>query len=322
MHPGFTPQQYGHLIALSLALLVLLVMIGTILIRPGLVLYTKSRTWPLLVVLIAVLMWQILDLFAGIFPEWGRPAFTMTLLMLACLTCGSTSYFYKRDIVSPWMRPLVHLSLAGIVFSLGVHGISQDNIPVFEESEYQPLGMLLGATNHQLSDKQAYTDRGRVIALYTPRSWPVALEKKPSDPSVFWPEHAFGHKLIRTAPPDPRYNCFGWVFTAGQYILAPDDVQRILEDNGYYEVHEPEPNDVVVYYDQQGMITHTALVRAVGPDGFVLVESKWGISGGRYLHLPELWFSARQVYYRSHRGSHLLKGLEPARSVPVAVRPW
>ncbi|GBD36959.1 hypothetical protein HRbin36_02088 [bacterium HR36] len=217
-----------------------------------------------------------------------------------------------------WLREVLLAGVAGAVFALGVHGASQDAIPAFEEDQHPLRALLQAARNHQLSDKQAVTDRGRPIALHTAANKPAIPDRRLPDPSVYWPEQAFGYKLIRTAPPDPNYNCHGWVFTAGQYILAPEDVERILEDNGYYEVPQPKPGDIVIYYDQTGMITHTALVRAVGEDGFVLVESKWGCSGARYLHLPELWFSARHVYYRTDRGSHVVRGLESVPKLPLA----
>ena len=42
----------------------------------------------------------------------------------------------------------------------------------------------------------------------------------------------------------------------------------------------------MIYHDDDGVITHTGLVRGVLDEGTVMVESKWGI-GARYLHRPE-----------------------------------
>ena len=60
----------------------------------------------------------------------------------------------------------------------------------------------------------------------------------------------------------------------------------ILADNGYVVVDEPREGDIVIYRDGLGQVQHTGLVRFVGTDGLVLVESKWG-SLGIYLHTPK-----------------------------------
>ncbi|MCS7014860.1 MAG: hypothetical protein RMJ19_13580 [Gemmatales bacterium] len=319
---GFTPQQYGHAVALLLGMVVLVGLVAKVLLSPRRLERGNRGACLLIQGMIGVMTWQIVDLTQSQVPESLRPGTTLAAMVLACVLCGLAGWMVRRGSLPTGVREILLMGLTSVLFVLGAYGASSDTISLFEEKDYLPPSVLSGADNHQLSEKQAYTDRGRVIALHTPRNVPAVSERKLPDPSVYWPENAFGYKLIRTAPPDPSYNCHGWIFTAGQYILAPDDVQRILEDNGYYEVHDPKPNDIVVYYDHQGMITHTALVRAVGEEGFLLVESKWGCSGGRYLHLPDLWFAARYVYYRTNRGSHVVKGLNqsPPR-LPLAVQP-
>ena len=92
--------------------------------------------------------------------------------------------------------------------------------------------------------------------------------------------------VIQRTPPDERANCHGWVFTGGQYLLSGRNVPAILQGNGYTITDSPRPGDLVIYHDDNGLITHTGLVRGVLDEGTVMVESKWGI-GARYLHRPE-----------------------------------
>jgi len=93
-------------------------------------------------------------------------------------------------------------------------------------------------------------------------------------------------KVTRTAPPSDGYDCHGWTFACGSKWINNDQVQKILDDNGYTQVTRPAVGDIVVYRDADGNITHTGLVRAVDSNGNVtVVESKWGRLG-RYRHAP------------------------------------
>lgn len=115
------------------------------------------------------------------------------------------------------------------------------------------------------------------------------------------------HRVIRTAPADASYSCHGWVFTAVPCHLSGGDVEVILRENGYREVAAPRAGDLVVYRDAGGAVAHTGVVRVAGPDGLVLVESKWG-ARGRYLHRPEgCCYGGRIAYYRGKRADHRLK---------------
>lgn len=321
MELGLTAQQCGHIVAAAIAILVWFIVLARLLFSFPRASRVNWWPWLMLHLSLGLLLWQTTDLLPQVVPESVRPGILLAVAVAVSLLCGISSWAWNKGGVPTWMGEMALLCVGGFVFGLGVYGASSDSIPLFEESNFVSPALLSGAGNHQLSGKQAVTDRGRPIALYTAANKPALPDRRLPDPGVYWPEQAFGSHLIRTARPDPNYNCHGWVFTAGQYILAPDDVQRILEDNGYYEVQQPKPGDVVIYYDPAGMITHTALVRAVGDDGFVLVESKWGCSGARYLHLPDLWFSAKYVYYRTNRGSHVVQGLEQqSPRLPLAVQ--
>src|SRR5262249_27249184 len=74
--------------------------------------------------------------------------------------------------------------------------------------------------------------------------------------------------VIRATPPDPVTNCHGWVFAGGQYHVTGRSVPQILEENGYRPVEKPEAGDLIAYRTDFGEVTHTGVVRAVGPANF------------------------------------------------------
>lgn len=144
----------------------------------------------------------------------------------------------------------------------------------------------------------AVTDRGRELSL---RRW------TPSEGSMT------AAPLQARAESSPA-NCHGWVFTAGKYYLECDDVERILEDNGYEFCQSPLPGDLIVYRNPSGGISHTGLVQTVYLGGMVVIDSKWGL-GGRFIHGPEQQpYGNRYGYYRSARQGHTL-AIHPASPV-------
>jgi len=134
-----------------------------------------------------------------------------------------------------------------------------------------------------------------------------------SEPKPLIPD-GFDGRVIVADTTNSRANCHGWVFTGGEYRVSSEDVDAILADNGYEPVSEPVPNDLIIYRDEQGRVVHTGLVKAVGPGGFALIESKWGPLD-IYWHTPDdQVYSQRYDYYRSPRDGHRL-GIE----VPAAA---
>ncbi|MCS6977824.1 MAG: hypothetical protein NZM31_12570 [Gemmatales bacterium] len=122
-------------------------------------------------------------------------------------------------------------------------------------------------------------------------------------------EKEFSGSLMRVAAPHVGYSCHGWTFAAGRCHIPGDEVPKILRDNGYRQVTEPQVGDVIAYLDDVGRVLHTGIVRYRGPDGMVLVESKWDLLG-RYLHRPEAQpYSDRFAFYRTLRPNHTLRGV-------------
>jgi len=162
---------------------------------------------------------------------------------------------------------------------------------------------------------RALTDLGREIDLfhYDNLHSPEALEA-----SLLEMER-FTHEVIRLEGPNTVCNCHGWVFTGGTHVIQSKDVDTILNDNGYEPVSRAQAGDVVVYRDDSGGALHTGLVRFVGDDGIVLVESKWGPLGV-FLHTSETQPYGQQFgFWRSPRQGHRLH-LAPA--TPPEQSPW
>jgi hypothetical protein len=113
----------------------------------------------------------------------------------------------------------------------------------------------------------------------------------------------YAQQFIRTGPPNEVYNCHGWTFTRGRRALDITEVKMLLNNGLYRKVDSPESGDIVIYYDSQGDICHSGVIKATGRNGFVLVESKWG-TAGRFLHmlrLPKV-HASYEFYRRSQRG--------------------
>jgi hypothetical protein len=127
--------------------------------------------------------------------------------------------------------------------------------------------------------------------------------------------------VIRRRPPADRCNCHGWVFAGGEYWVGLDQVEHILDDNGYLPISEPRPGDLAIYRNSADTIIHSAVVRATCDDGIVLVEGKWGWMGV-FLHpVGESYYGKNYTFYRSDRAGHLLVDLPASKPlVPMSTR--
>lgn len=148
----------------------------------------------------------------------------------------------------------------------------------------------------------AVTDRGREIELYC------------------WMQDDGFIAPVQPAAEISRANCHGWVFTGGEYFLCCDDVEQILEGNGYELCSAPRPGDLIVYRDPNGWIIHTGLVKAGFLWGPLMIDSKWGL-GGRFVHRPdEQPYGINYAYYRSTRQGHALAILPAKPTMRIASR--
>ena len=164
---------------------------------------------------------------------------------------------------------------------------------------------------------RAETDQGREIVLF---QFDV-LDSSLLLDGLLVEGEKLSQKVIRVAGPAAACNCHGWVFTGGQLGVATEDVDMILADNGYQLVYDVREGDVIVYRDSVGHVRHTGLVRFVGVDGLILVESKWGPLG-LYLHFPQDQpYGNLFAYYRSPRIGHVLRLLPAVQRHSAESRP-
>ena len=170
---------------------------------------------------------------------------------------------------------------------------------------------------HELSES-AYTDRGRHIHLF---------ELQPESKDSFTVTGNDGltksgtplpYRAIRLTEPDSGSNCSGWVFTGGHHLMQCNDVNMILEDNGYQTVKEPRMGDLVIYRNEDQVITHVGCVAFLLDGERPMVESKWGYQGV-FLHLPEgSPFGLKWSFYRSSHHSHHILLTNPPSGVEVS----
>lgn len=173
----------------------------------------------------------------------------------------------------------------------------------------QPPGFRFPDTEHFF-----LTDCGSQVPVF---NWVTDAEAYEAYAEWIHLEYCQRYELIVTSAPTPRTNCHGWVFLRGQYLLFGEQVEQILEDNGYLEVFQPRPGDLIIYRDAAGNILHSGLVWEYAADGGLLIQSKFGISGC-YLHAPEEQpYGERFSFYRTDRRRHAVR----IRAMETAVQP-
>jgi hypothetical protein len=174
----------------------------------------------------------------------------------------------------------------------------------FDASNYAPLGEV------RLSAAPvawAMTDQGRPFPLYAASMEDDQLADVGAE-NKFLDKRDLLTSVIRTGDPDLKTNCHGWVFTAGKHWVRGVDVDRLLQENGYRMVSQPQVGDVALFRALDNEPMHTSLVRSVAEDGTIVMESKWGHMG-RFLHTATRHPYAGHActYYHSDRKGHVLQ---------------
>jgi len=267
-----------------------------------------GRVW-----LRAVATLAVVALAAAARPEQAVRAGGILAGVLAAASLLGSAWFSRQltallaCVRGPAVRwGMVGLSGLGVVLAGGLAFEMADNDQI--ERNMRDLDLVMGKPATQPSSRgRAATDRGTSIVLKE-----VAEEREPNSMSdaegKLLRDSAVRDHVMRRSGPSDHANCHGWVFTGGKFFLGPDDVELILKENGYTEVHEPHAGDVTIYR-QGGVVSHTAIVRYVSEGQPVMVEGKWGTLGV-YLHpADKSFYGTDYTFHRSARSGHLLVGL-------------
>jgi hypothetical protein len=246
-------------------------------------------------------------------PELAaRAAYVLGGVMLVALLLGSGWVSRKLTaLVEVFRRPAARwglVALGGLVTLVASGFAFERDEQVQTDSGTAELELMVGKPPSQPSERgNATTDRGNRVVLREPVASRDSGELAGPEAKVLQ-NARLADQIIRRGGPTDESNCHGWVFTGGKFHLGPDDVELILRENGYQEVTEPQPGDVVVYRDS-GAISHTAVVRYVAEGQPAMVEGKWGTMGV-FLHpADKSTYGTEYTFHRSGRKGHLLVGL-------------
>lgn len=85
--------------------------------------------------------------------------------------------------------------------------------------------------------------------------------------------------------PSGYYNCHGLVFASRRTSIFPEDIRRILIEDGYRQIGEQDvlAGDVVLYNNSDGDIEHSGIVIRRPELRIPWVVSKWS-TGEEFLH--------------------------------------
>ena len=144
------------------------------------------------------------------------------------------------------------------------------------------------------------------VSMRTDQGTPIDVKRLSAAVAPGTVPDGYAGRLIVAGGREALSNCHGWVFTNGEFCVDGAMVDDILRDNGYVPVDDPQPSDLIIYRDADGVPVHTGLVQATGRNGFVLVESKWG-QLDVYWHTPaDQRYADHWEYWRSPRAGHRL----------------
>jgi len=151
------------------------------------------------------------------------------------------------------------------------------------------------------------------LVAFTDRGTPISVQRLTEAVAPGQVPAGYEGRLIIAGGADALSNCHGWVFTDGEFCIDGASIDDIVRENGYLQVAEPRPADLIIYRDADGVPVHTGIVKATGRNGFVLIESKWG-QLDVYWHTPaDQRYADHWEFWRSPRPGHRLDVLDVQR---------
>lgn len=221
----------------------------------------------------------------------------------------------SRPFQSP-RRVSIAVAALGIILTAGSTFLySWEEEAYFSQLEEEFEVFMESASTEPAPDVVASTDRGRPLVLRT------VISRRPADRLQFLGELSLQNqklvnRVIMHEPSNEISNCHGWVFTGGRYWVSGNDVDSILSDNGYVQVEQPRPGDLVIYR-RDGVVAHTAIVRYVTEGRPVMVEGKWGAHGVFLHEVDQSCYRFGHTYYTTSRPTHLIREFVKFSELPL-----
>jgi hypothetical protein len=205
-------------------------------------------------------------------------------------------------------RPLVSyslLALAGVGLAVGSALIHERADQAMIDQYMSDMELFHSKTpSTPVDGEKGTTDLGSRVILRQPTE-ARDISRLSDTEERFFRTSQLREQVIRQSAADDHSNCHGWVFTAGRFILNPEDVELILKDNGYTLQSIPQPGDLAIYRTN-GTVAHTAVVQYVADGQPVLVRGKWGNLGVFLHHADKSPYGTDYAFYRSPRSGHLI----------------
>lgn len=276
---------------------------------PGLGWWSFLRWSLILIVILAVADVRQQSVLGGpqsAYRAWLQLPAVIGGIAVILLLASQETWFASYSWWSRWGRHLVYTGVS-LVALLGVqHRFREVVFPSDADALLLKSTVESPRVPEDVPGAYAVTDLGNRIPLQR------FVDVAGAQPEAFELPEPYRAKVIPAGGDDSQANCHGWVFTGGRYLIPGVAVDLILHDNHYDIVDEPKAGDVIIYRNFKKDPIHTGLVKAVGQDGFVLIESKWGPLD-TFLHLPQdQIYSSEFDYYRSPRSGHLVHMFDPS----------
>ncbi len=171
------------------------------------------------------------------------PALAIAIVFVCCLILQISAVMRRVRTLANWcLRHSIHglfLVVAGTSLSVWC-GFRPGETPASTEKATPRLETLEALKAlRPVGSPMALTDKGRRIGLFALRDFVVPAATLDLMEMDLVRERGLSLQMVRCQPPNPDSDCHGWVFADSRWWILGEDVQLILEDNGYESVTDP-----------------------------------------------------------------------------------